>query len=411
MIRSALIIDPTSELSASCAGIFAEKRIASSASASYGLDGLQRAYALRPDLIVIRVTAPFARPLELIRRLTDALSGSEILAVLDAGETTSAQRATAAGASFCLEEPLNPQKWRAAINAVTARADRKLAATWADADPTGQVVTVVGSNGGVGKTSVAVNVAVSLANESKVSVVLVDGDSQFGDVAFSMAVEAHFSFTDFAAQIEAFDVATVRDSLIATLGVSLLPSGRRPTVGAPMSRASAAQALNKLRTAFDFVVVDTGGAYSDITVAAMESATTRILVTIPDLASARNAARAIRWLRTVLGTKADDIQLLQNRVGMDGGLSVSCVTREVGHPTRWLIPDDARVRISGAEGVPVVVRYPRSPAALAMRAIAQTLAPNVARAAAALLSTPTPLDFRGFDLSRAHFPGGRSNSR
>ncbi len=371
-MRTALIIDPRGELRAAAMPGLERFGIVVVGLVGYGRDALESAYLRKPDLIIMRVAAPAARPLQVIERLHDALPDSPILAVIDEPDSGIGSRVTAAGGSACLDEPLGPDVLTSAIRAACERFERRQQDVRVVAGRGGHIITVLGSKGGVGKTTVATNLAIALEQTSRGSVALVDADLFFGDVALSMDLDVDRSLADFVANLGELETRDIPAFMTGKFGVAVLPAAASLSNAGHVTGADLLQVLDRVRHSFDFVVVDTGGALTDLTVAAADGASTRILVTTPDLYSVHDAAHNLRWLRQRLGQPAEQIQLLQNRVGMPGGLSGDAVDRELGQTTAWCIEDDTKLLKAMQVGVPVVARYPQSRAAVAIRRLASS---------------------------------------
>lgn len=370
--RTALLIDPRGQLPRAALAAVERAGITVAGTAGYGLDALRLAFDVRPDLVLIGVREPVARPLDLIRRIHDALPGSVIVGVIDTPAGASSNEAIGAGASACLDAHAPAGSFAPVIDSALRHFERLQYGGSLAAIDGGQVITVLGAKGGVGKTTIATNLAIALERESRGAVALVDADPLFGDVALSMDLDVQSSLADAVADLDAPEPRDIREFLTPRFGVSVLPAPARGLSEALMTGDDLAAVIARLRQSFDFVVIDTGGAFTEATAAAEDAATTRILVTTPELNSVQDAARAIRWLRHRGGQGALSAQLLQNRAGMRGGLSRAEVERELGIPVAWSVEDDKRLVKAMQAGTPVVERYPKSRPAVAIRGLASS---------------------------------------
>ncbi len=340
-IRTALIIDPQGELLATAAPELERFGITVVGMVGYGLGALESAFFHKPDLILIRVAAPRARPLQIIQRLRDALPDSPIVGILGDPKSGVSSSVIAAGGFACVPEPVRPGALAPVIKAARDYFERRHRAVRMVAGQGGQIITVLGSKGGVGKTTVAVNLAIALGQESHAAIALVDADPLFGDVSLALDLGVQRSLADVVANLGELDTTNIREFMAGKFGVWVLPASARPRDGGEVTGADLTGVLDRLRNAFDFVVVDTGGAFTDLTAAAAEGASARILVTTTDLNSVRDTARTLQWLRQTIGQAAEPTYLLQNRVGMPGGLAWPAVDREVGLATTWYIHEDS----------------------------------------------------------------------
>ncbi|NJD66457.1 MAG: hypothetical protein FIB00_14675 [Chloroflexi bacterium] len=370
--RSALLIDPRGELPQAALSELERAGITVAGTTGYGLDALQTAFAVRPDLFVIGISDPVARPLDLIRLIHDALPDSVIVGVIDASATGAAGHVIAAGAAVCINAGAPEAAFAPVMDSARHHFDRLQRRGSLAVIEGGQVITVLGAKGGVGKTTIATNLAIALERASQGAVALVDGDPLFGDVALSMDLGVQSSLAEAVADLSSPEPRDTREFMTPCFGVSVLPARARALHGALVTGDDLAAVVARLRQSFDFVVIDTGGAFTDLSTAAADAATTRILVTTTELNSVRDAARAIRWLRHRGGQGAHVPQLLLNRGGMCGGLSRSEVERELGVSVAWSVEDDKRLLRAMQAGIPVVERYPDSRAAVAIRGLASS---------------------------------------
>ena len=370
--RTALLIDPRGELPQAALAELERTGITVAGTTGYGLDALQTAFTVRPDLFVIVISDPVARPLDLVRRIHDALPDSVIVGVIDASARGAFEHVIAAGAAACVDAGAPEAAFAPIIDSARNYFERLQQAGSLAAIEGGQVITVLGAKGGVGKTTIATNLAIALERASRGAVALVDGDPLFGDVALSMDLVVQSSLADAVADLSSPEPRDIREFATPCFGVSVLPARARALDGALVTGDDLAAVVARLRQSFDFVVIDTGGAFTDLSTAAADAATTQILVTTTELSSVQDAARAIRWWRHRGGQGSPGPQLLLNRAGMHGGLSRTEVERELGVPVVWSVAEDKRLLQAMQAGVPVVERYPHSPAAVAIRGLASS---------------------------------------
>jgi pilus assembly protein CpaE len=368
--RTALLIDPAHDMPLPVLAELDRLGIAVLGTTGYGLEALQTAFALRPDLLLVRVVAPVARPIDLVARIHDGLPESVILGVTDRSSANAATQVVAAGAAACLDTGDGAAGFVRAIESARRYFERRKHGASVAASQGGQVITLLGAKGGVGKTTIATNLAISLEHESHAAVALVDADPLFGDVALSLDLPVERSIADAVADAEALELGNLREYMTNCYGVWVLPAPRNVAAGATVSSESLEFLIARLRHSFDFVVVDTGGAYTELTAAAADSATARMLVTTPELNAVHDAARAVRWLRQRAGHDAGRLRLLQNRTGMRGGLRKAEVARELDIPVSWALEDDNRLVKAMQAGTPFVERYPGSRVAVAIRGLA-----------------------------------------
>ena len=212
-----------------------------------------------------------------------------------------------------------------------------------------KIIVVTSGKGGVGKSTVAANIAYGLAFDKR-RVLLVDMDSGLRslDLMFGAENELVFDLTDVLDGI-----CTVRQALFPVKmrpGLYLLPASQN-SGSASLSPAGVQSLLGKLRDTFDFIILDCPAGIERGFRNAVTPAGTAILVVTPDNVSLRSGERAFQLL-TDEGMQ--DVQLIINRVGKKPPVSTDeCVSR-LELPVLGFIPEDPNVSLSISSGVPVI---------------------------------------------------------
>ncbi len=370
-IRNVLVIDPDAELGVPVGLDLAAAGIRVIATVGYGLEALEVAFKEHPDMTLIRTMSPLARPLQIIRSIHDALPDSPILAVIDDSIRKSWTKVISAGATVCIEDLSRPGILQRGLDVSFQYFEGRRRGVREHA-VSGRVIAVLGAKGGVGKTTVATNLAIALQRESLGSVALVDADPSFGDVALAMNIDASRSLALAAANLSGNRLEGIQAQMSEQSGISILSCGSTPGVQ-EITPEGLVAVLDELRNAFDFVVVDTSGAWSDVTGAVIDAASTRLLVTTPEPNSVRNTLHALATLRERLGEAAGHVHLVENRAGMDGALDDRQFEQEVGQVPRWRVANDPMVRRGMQVGIPAIELDSSTPGARDLRKIAISL--------------------------------------
>jgi MinD-like ATPase involved in chromosome partitioning or flagellar assembly len=155
-------------------------------------------------------------------------------------------------------------------------------------------------------------------------------------------------------------------------GISILSCGSSPDVQ-EITPEGLLAVLAELRNTFDFVVVDTSGAWSEVTAAVIDAASIRIFVTTPEPNSVKDTVRALGWLRDRLGDAAGRVHLVENRSGMSGALGEREFERQIGQVPSWRIADDPLVMKGMQVGIPVMELNSNAPGAKDLREFAISL--------------------------------------
>ncbi|MGH3738573.1 MAG: AAA family ATPase, partial [Micromonosporaceae bacterium] len=234
----------------------------------------------------------------------------------------------------------------------------------------GRVVTVFAAKGGCGKTTVAVNLAVALAEGGRRRVCVMDLDLAFGDVAIMLQLVPERTVAD-ALGLSAGVDETVLRSLITPYapGVDTLLAPTRPTDGDHVSRGLVASLLLAARSAYDYVVVDTPPQFTDHVLAALDSSDLYILLATPDIPALKNL-RITLDMFDLLDYPTDNRVVVLNRADAKVGLTSAEIERVVRVPITAHIPSSRDVPVSINRGVPLLVANPGHAASKAIRALA-----------------------------------------
>ena len=333
----------------------------------------ERLASAAPDVILVAVGDPIAPSVRVIEYLHDRFPTRTILAYGPDDSFAALRAVTVAGARALLPaEPKRESVRRALANVGLLERRHEGAGL-------GHVVTVVGQKGGIGKMTIATNLAVALAGEFHRPVLLVDFDLHYGDAALALDAVPEVTVSQLAAHLESLD----REAFKAFLahhrsGVRVLAAPSRVREWFRTEPDQLARLLDFASTLFDFVIVDTPGAYNDEVIVALGGAEYTLAVTSPDVTSVKNTVILLDLLREH-GYPLERIQLVLNAVDRREGLAPVDVAKLAGLDAVWQVPFDAHVPLSLQRGEPLVEARPRSPAARSLRALAARLAQEPAR--------------------------------
>jgi pilus assembly protein CpaE len=248
----------------------------------------------------------------------------------------------------------------------------------------GSIIVVTSPKGGVGKTTVATNLAVGLARESEQRVVLVDLDLQFGDVSHVLGLTRRHSIVD------ALSKAAARDSFVLSTflvehgsGISVLAAPASPAAADHLDVSRIGHLLRQLVAEFDYVVVDTGPGLDEAALAAIEQASALVAVTGLDVPGTRSLRTTLEMLRE-LHLEPPIRAVVVNRIGPAAGLTVHDAEQIAGVTVDAVVPSRRAVALSTNQGSAVVETAPRDPAARALSGLARRLHHALGRRASRL---------------------------
>jgi pilus assembly protein CpaE len=283
--------------------------------------------------------------------LNPAADVSEIRQVLDRAISAAADRAQAL------------DRARAAQSAEVATAK------------TGKVITIVSPKGGVGKTTVATNVAVGLAKTAPHSTVLVDLDVQFGDVASALDLNPEYSLPDAVYGPASRDAMVLKTFLTKhETGLYVICGPRTPADADGISGQDVSRLLQVLASEFGYVVVDTAPGLSDHTLAALDQTTDLVLLTSMDVPGVRGLRKELDTL-VQLGLTPESRQVVLNFTDTRAGLSVADVEATIGTAVDIRLPRSAATQASVNQGLPLLQNAGRDQMTKQLRGLVNRFAP------------------------------------
>jgi pilus assembly protein CpaE len=236
------------------------------------------------------------------------------------------------------------------------------------------VVAILGSRGGVGCTSLAVNLGCTLAQDPANSVALIDLDLALGDADVALDLMPDYTLADVALNIDRLDMQFLKRSLSKhATGLSLLPHPVQMEDVGLIREEHLQRVIGLLKASYTHLVLDLGKGFSANDLMALSMADTILLVTQLELSSLRNA---VRMLLALGGdeTLANKVRVILNRVGCETDISMKKAEETIGKPIFWQVPSDPRAMIeSRNEGVPLLQHAPRSKAQQSIAGLAHAL--------------------------------------
>ncbi len=240
--------------------------------------------------------------------------------------------------------------------------------------PRGKLITVFSPKGGVGKTTLAVNLSLALGGHGKKRVCLVDLDLSFGDVAITLQLFPARTLADAVPMEAGLDIGLLetlltphRDELY-TLVAPVQPDARDAIPASLVGKV-----LRLLKANFDFVVVDTSPGFDEHVLAAFDETDELLLVTMLDVPTLKNVKIAAETL-DLLNFAKDRRHLILNRADEKVGLTPEKVESTLEMKIDASIPTSPQVANSTNSGEPILGTLPRHAVSRAIAALAGDLA-------------------------------------
>jgi pilus assembly protein CpaE len=324
-----------------------------------------------PDIGLIALDSDADKAMDLVSRLSESSPNCSVLVTSSSHDGQLILRAMRAGAKEFLTQPVKIEDLLAALGRISERRS----GPGENRTRGSQVVAVAGSLGGVGNTSLAVNLACVLAQNPKNSVTLVDLDLCLGDADVFLDAIPDYTLVDVAQNVTRLDFSLLKRSLTKhSSGVYLLPRPVQLEDCSLITPDDLRRVIGLLKATFTHLVLDLSKGYSPLDMVALEMASHILLITQLDLPCLRNVVRLLMSFNEMEGI-SEKIKVVINRTGLDNGhISVKKAEETIGKEVFWQLPNDYRTMIEARNnGVPLIEQSPKAAVTQSIVSLATTL--------------------------------------
>jgi pilus assembly protein CpaE len=335
--------------------------------ASGGPEAVQMASALRPDVVLMDINMPGMDGITATEKLAAEVPTTAVIMMSVQGEADYLRRSMLAGAREFLVKPFSSDELTASIRQVWTREKDKLsrfapvvaaaAAGPAGSDEPAMVAAVFSPKGGVGRTTISVNVAVAAAQAGK-KVCLVDASFQFGDVGVLLNLNPrNKSIADLASELQAGESYDSLEPFLVThsTGVKVLLAPPTPEQAELVNPPAVKRVLEMLRNEFELIVVDCPSSFNEPTLAVLDEADMILTLLTLEITSVKNM-RLFLEVCEQLGYGPEKIRLVLNRADSTLGIRVADVEHSIGRKVDHTIVSDGRSVVYALNrGVPFFV--------------------------------------------------------
>ncbi len=344
--------------------------------AGFGTEAVSTAVELKPDVVLLGMREPVVRSMQTVESLLNALPETPVIVYSSSRDIDLARRAMLAGARDYLTMPASTDEVGRSIVSVLESEERRqmrLRGQTAAWGPQGSVIAVFGAKGGVGKTTVAVNLAAALVQETGQSIVLVDGDNGFGDVCGMLDMQPERSIVDLARDLSKVTRDTLPKYLMQhSSGLNVLAAPSQTMDWRSIKPDDFRKIMELLSKSHDIVVIDTAGILNDLTLAALQAASLVLWVVTTEFASVRDSLRALEALRSA-SYPEDRVRVITNDLATRDGVRTTTIEEVMGHEVFWKVPFDQKVRRDSQIGEPAVLKHPLTAGARNLTDLARTV--------------------------------------
>ena len=340
-----------------------------------------RAQDLLPHVILVDDDLDAVDPIPIIRKLAASVSNAVILFLVQQDQAGDASQAVLVGARSFITKPLAPESLAMTLHQVLA---------WQRVAPVepgnvegvnGRIVVFCAPKGGTGRTTLAVNTAISLYQMDERPVVLVDADyaAPALDVALNLDLESNVG--DLLPRLTRLDEVLIESVLAEHVsGIKVLLAPPPADLSAPLTLPQVQHILVMLKRMFPWVIVDLGLPMDETAFAFLDGADRIVMTVLPEMVGLRNTRLMMNYFEDE-GYPPEKTWLVLNRATLRGGVSEQDIVNRLGVPVDFAVPDDqSLVTHTVNRGVPLALSHRRSAIARAVRRIAKRMSEEYPRA-------------------------------
>ncbi len=291
---------------------------------------------LSPSIIIADVSGDFNDNYEIAEKILTKLPSVKIIATASDYSTDIVIRAMRAGIREFLPKPLIKDNLLKSIDKFKNQIQGSN-----DEENNSKVITVFSNKGGVGRTSLAVNLALELANITKEKVALVDLNMHLGDVTTFLDIKPSFDISYLIKKVDSADEEFMLSTLeqYKNTGMYILADPPYMEEAKKIQPVEVQKMIDKLRTVFPYIVIDTSSAFDNITVTALDNSDLILLVSTINVPSVRNCQRCLDAFDR-LGYEEEKTKIIVNRYMENDDIKIEDVEKALDKQIYWRVPNN-----------------------------------------------------------------------
>ncbi|MEW5801471.1 MAG: AAA family ATPase [bacterium] len=306
---------------------------------------LQRSESSQPcDLLIMEMGDDPAEEFRLVNDFQTLGIAGEVFLTSDVTDSETLLKALRTGVREFFPQPLQREEVKTALIHFKERfAEQKgQGGAGKSSSKKGKIIAVLGSKGGTGTTTVAVNLAACLAGPGGgQSIALLDIGFPFGDVSLYLGIKPLFDWTEAVRNISRLDNTYLTSILTKhSSGIYVLPSPARLSGEQEIASEDMKALLEVMRTMFDFIIVDCAQALDGAGRMVLKESDTVLMVTLLSLPCLVNVKRILSTFRDFGYPSEKDIQILANRVHKNSPVSLKEAEESVKKKFLWVFPNN-----------------------------------------------------------------------
>jgi pilus assembly protein CpaE len=358
-----------------------------------GREAIDISKDVKPDVLLMDINMPDMDGIAATEIIRKTVPFTQIVILSIQNDPNYMRRAMLAGARDFLTKPSTIDELTSAIRraGAMAREERNKApqisgsqvsktggALSLGAVGAGKVITFYSPKGGSGCTTLATNLAICLNNEDT-SVIIVDGNLQFGDVAVFLNEQGKFSILDLTSRADELDPEIINNVTIkhSQSGVRILAAPMKPEQADMVSGEQFSKVVRYLRNLYSYIIIDTTTSLQNITASAIDSGDILVLLTTQDIPSIKNSRLFLDEI-DALGFDRKRVIFVMNKFDKRIGITPEKVSENLKQEITSVIPYEERVIVSVNRGIPFILVDKSRPLSHSILSLAELVRKRIA---------------------------------
>lgn len=354
-----------------------DKRIEVIGEAGNGEEAIYISKKVKPDIVLMDINMPVVDGIKATEEITLNVPEATVVIMSVQGEMEYVKKAMSAGARNFLTKPFDTDELvRTIINTFETEAKRREKARVPayQEEVKSKVITVFSTKGGVGKTTIASNLAVSIARTTRKKVALIDLDLQFGDIAIMLNVSVKNTISDLIKEINQLDRELMEEYLVTHFsGVQVLPAPIKPEYAEYITGNHVEKIINTLRDNYHYIIIDTSANFHETVLTTLDMSDRILFISTLDLPTIKNVKAGMDVMEA-LNYPPDKINVVLNKASEQYGIKYKDFENTLRHPIWSYIPEDSQTVITSAnKGFPFVMTRAETKVAKAIMDIGENI--------------------------------------
>jgi pilus assembly protein CpaE len=321
---------------------------------------LDKSISLKPHVMIIQCEDDFKAAIDLAEQIYIKIPGCAVILLCDRFDMSMIEKVMLAGIRKVLQFPIDTETLTENIELAHYMEKSRMenSDVTASNNMQSRIITVFGAKGGIGRTTITVNLAVSLAKMGK-KVAIIDADLQFGDVNVYFDIDPKDTISELSQGNDAGDIDAIKRMMALHFsGVSIVCAPKSPEYAEYVSLKNFETMINTIRPFYDYILIDTAPVFSDITMSAIENSNLVLLISVQDISTLRNTKITLNILESL--QQKEKTELVINRLNK-GLISQKDMQRVLGEPVKNTIVFDFKTATTAHnKGIPIVLDAPKT---------------------------------------------------